>query len=120
MELKEFVKNVLTDLVGSVEEVRNESKRDMRLSNTKENRTIEFDIAVTVEDSTANSGKAGIKIYKVIEGGGDISKESKNSSVSRIKFGVNIDESTKEEHDKMQKDWEKIDAGSEDDPDPFE
>jgi len=120
MELKDFVKNVLSDLVDSVEEVRTQSNRDMRLSGTKENRTVEFDIAVTVEDSTANSGKAGIRIYKVIEGGGNISKESRNSSVSRIKFGVDIDRSTKEEQDKMRREMEEINAKSAAyDPDPY-
>ena len=97
MELKDFIKKVLTDLTESVEEIRSESNRDMCLVSTKENRTVEFDIAVTVEDATASSGKAGIKVFQVIEGGGDVSKESKNSSVSRIKFGVHISESTKKE-----------------------
>lgn len=97
MELKDFIKKVLADLVNSVEEVRSESHRDMHLTSTKENRTVEFDIAVTVEDSTAGSGKAGIKIFQIIEGGGEVSKESKNSSVSRIKFGVHIDALTKVE-----------------------
>lgn len=97
MKIKDFIKKVLTDLVESVEEVRRESHRDMHLTSTKENRTVEFDIAVTVEDATSASGKAGIKIFKVIEGGGDMSKESKNSSVSRIKFGVHIDTMTKQE-----------------------
>ena len=98
MELKEFVKKVLTDLVEAVEESRIASARDMYLSGSQEARTVEFDIAVTVEDATASSGKAGIKVFQVIEGGGDISKELRNSSVSRIKFGVYIDRWTKREN----------------------
>lgn len=98
MDLKEFVKNVLKDLVDAVEEVRKESSRDMTLYSHKEsNQTIEFDIAVTAEDSLGGTGKAGIKVFKMIEGGGEISKESKNSTVSRIKFGVHIDTLTKQE-----------------------
>lgn len=99
MEIKEFVKNVLKDIVDAVEEIRRESSRDMHLASHKDtNQTIEFDIAVTVEDSTKGSGRAGIKVFQFIEGGGDISNELKNSSVSRIKFGVYINTSTKQEN----------------------
>jgi hypothetical protein len=97
MELKEFVKNVLKDLVEAVEESRVGSARDMHLGSGKENRTVEFDIAVTVEDATASSGRAGIKVFQIIEGGGDVSKEYKNSSVSRVKFGVEVSSITKTE-----------------------
>jgi hypothetical protein len=97
MELKDFIKKVLSDLVASVEEVRMESNRDMHLTSTTENRTVEFDIAVTTEDATSASGKAGIKVFQIIEGGGNMQTENKNSSVSRIKFGVYIDTLTKEE-----------------------
>ena len=96
MELKEFVKKVLTDLVQAVEEARSPSPRDMHLFD-KENKTVEFDIAVTVEDTDKASGKAGIRVLQFIETGGDVSKEIKNSTVSRVKFGVYIDTRTKEE-----------------------
>ena len=107
MEIKEFVKSVLRDIVDAVEEVRHESSRDMHLKSGKDERTVEFDIAVTVEDSTASAGKAGIKVFQVIEGGADISKELKNSSVSRIKFGVYIDRLTKEEDARQKAEWER-------------
>ncbi|MBU2524664.1 hypothetical protein KKG71_05745 [Patescibacteria group bacterium] len=98
MEIKEFVKSVLKDLVDVVEEVRQESARDMTLTSHKEsNQTVEFDIAVTAEDSIEGSGKAGIKVFQFIEGGGGVSKASKNASVSRVKFGVYIDSLTKQE-----------------------
>ncbi|MDO8662907.1 MAG: hypothetical protein Q7K98_06790 [Candidatus Omnitrophota bacterium] len=96
MELKEFVKKVLTDLVQGVEDARNNSVRDMKLYD-KENKTVEFDIAVTVEDIDTKSGKAGIRVLQFAEAGGDIAKEIKNSTVSRIKFGVYIRTETKEE-----------------------
>ena len=97
MEFKDFIKKILVDLVDSVEEVRQQSHRDMHLSGSKENRTVEFDIAVSVEDSIKGEGSAGIKIFQVIEGGGDIAKKIKNSTVSRIKFGIDIDRWTKSE-----------------------
>lgn len=98
MELKQFIKNVLKDISEAVDDVASESKRDMHLDSLKEQRTVEFDVAVTAEDVTAASGKAGVKVFSIIEGGGETSKEIKNSSVSRIKFGVYIDRFTKEEN----------------------
>ena len=88
---------MLKDLVDAVEETRKESSRDMHLDSNKDTRTVEFDIAVTVEDATSSSGKAGIKVFQIIEGGGDVSKEYKNSSVSRVKFGIYVDTLTKAE-----------------------
>lgn len=98
MELKEFVKKVLVDLVDAVEEARAESIRDMKLCNNKNSsQTVEFDIAVTAEDNIAKSGQAGIKVFKFIEAGSDASKEVRNSSVSRISFGVNVESYRKDE-----------------------
>lgn len=97
MDLKEFVKKVLIDLVQAVEETRAEAVRDMHLSDNDQNRTIEFDIAVSAEENLDTSGKAGIKVLQFIEGGGSISKGSKNSTVSRVKFGIKIGNLTKEE-----------------------
>jgi hypothetical protein len=96
MELKEFVKKVLTDLVQGVEEARSASPRDMHLYD-KENKTVEFDIAVTVEDIDKTSGKAGIRVLQFVEAGGDVAKEIKNSTVSRVKFGVYVGGRTKGE-----------------------
>ena len=98
MELKEFVKSVLKDVVDAVEEARTESARDMRLVSHKESsQTIEFDIAVTAEDTNRKSGKAGVHVLHLIEGSGDISAETKNGNISRIKFGIYIDTRTKNE-----------------------
>ncbi len=98
MELKEFIKGVLKDITEAVEESRSSSARDMFLNDGKEQRTVEFDVAVTAEDITSASGKAGIKVFSIIEGGGETAREVKNSTISRIKFGVHIDRWTKQEH----------------------
>lgn len=96
MELKDFVKKVLIDLVQGVEEARSEAVRDMKLFD-KEGRTVEFDIAVTVEDVNKNSGKAGIRVLQFIEGDADVAKETRNSTVSRVKFGILVGGLTKDE-----------------------
>ena len=54
-------------------------------------------------NSTSGSGRVGIKVFQLIEGGGEASKEVKNSSVSRIKFGVHVDRWTKKENSKVNK-----------------
>jgi len=97
MDLKDFIKKVLEDIVSAVEEVRISSSRDMYLKEGRDNRTVEFDIGVIVEDSSSSAGKASIRVPHLIEGGGDISKEFKNSSISRVKFGVYISTLTKNE-----------------------
>jgi len=97
MNLKEFTQQVIRDVTQAVEEVRSSSKRDMRLGANNDNRTIEFDIAVTVEEGTGKQGGANIQVLQLLKVGGDVSNELKNSTVSRVKFGVNIDEITREE-----------------------
>ncbi|MFA5997549.1 MAG: hypothetical protein WC791_03625 [Candidatus Paceibacterota bacterium] len=98
MELKEFIKSVLKDITEAVEESRTSSTRDMHLDSLKDQRTVEFDVAVTAEDVTSASGKAGVKVFSMIEGSGETAKEIKNSTVSRIKFGVYVDRWTKKEN----------------------
>ena len=91
MELKEFVKQVLVDLTKAVEEGRKETGRGMYLTGSKDsNRSVEFDIAVTVHDTEGAKGSGGIKVFQMIEGGGEMTKETINSTVSRVKFGISV------------------------------
>lgn len=101
MNLQDFVKDVLVGLDKAVEGARVEMKRDVHFSDTKEQRTVEFDIAVSAEEVDVKSGKAGIKVLQFAEAGGNLSKENKNSTVSRIKFGINVSHMTKEESDRQ-------------------
>lgn len=100
MDLQDFVKNVLTDINLAVDEARKLTSRDISFSEKDNARTIEFDIAVSAETADKKSGKAGIKVLQFAEGGGDISKEKKNSTISRITFGLRIDSMTKEEQER--------------------
>jgi len=99
MNLKEFTKNVLIDLDTAVSEARAETSRDITFTGSQDNRTVEFDIAVAVESSTEKSGSAGIKVLEFVKGDGKIALESKNSTVSRVRFGINFETLTKEEDD---------------------
>jgi hypothetical protein len=98
VELKEFVKKVIIDLDQAVSEANAETKRDIRFKGVKEQRTaVEFDVAVTVESAESNNIGGGIKVWGIAEAGAKGSAESKNSTVSRVSFGIDIGEYTKEE-----------------------
>jgi hypothetical protein len=98
MELKEFVKKVIIDLDQAISEANSETKRTIRFKGVKEQRTaLEFDVAVTVESHVSGKVAGGIKVWGIAEAGASGSTESKNSSVSRVSFGVDISEYTKQE-----------------------
>ena len=106
MELKEFIEKVLLDVTEAVEAASQKAKRTIGIGGRVDARSIEFDIAVTVEDTSAKSGKAEVRVLQFAEAGGDMSIANKNSTVSRINFGVNVDAWTKEErkeHEKREK-----------------
>ena len=50
---------------------------------------IDFDIAVEATETEQSNGQAGVSI-KVVSGGGSYSKESKNTTVSRICFSIPV------------------------------
>ncbi len=100
MELKEFTKAVVRQVVEGVQEVSDELGREICIAKPQDNRSIELDIAFTVESSIR--GGAGIKIFNVVDFGGN--GESKNSSIHRIKLGVYVASSNKTE----QKDHRKM------------
>ncbi len=103
MELKDFVKKVILDLDAAISEANHEAKREVRFKGVREKRTsLEFDVAVTVESS--DTGKAGgeIKVWGIGQLAAGASNESKNSTVSRVTFGIDISEFTKEEEREQQ------------------
>ncbi len=98
MDLKEFVKKVIMDLDQAVSEANTETKREVRFKGVKEHRTaLEFDVAVTVESTDSGMGGGEIKVWGIGQVGAAGSTELKNSTVSRVSFGVDIDECTKDE-----------------------
>ncbi|MEK7613136.1 MAG: hypothetical protein AAB449_03265 [Patescibacteria group bacterium] len=98
MELKDFITKVLSDIVNGVEAANRDAIREIKLDSSKGDRTVEFDIAVTAEDTLTTEGQAKVEVLSLISGGGGVEKEVKNSSVSRIKFGVYVSGMTKNEH----------------------
>jgi hypothetical protein len=98
MELKDFVKKVIMDLDQAVTEANNETARQVRFKGVKDQKnSLEFDVAVTAESTKSGEGGGGIKVWNIVEAGGKVSNEIRNSTVSRVSFSVDISETTKEE-----------------------
>lgn len=104
MELKAFVKQVLIDVIEGVEEVRSSSARDVEITGSTDSRSIEFDVAVTVEDKIEGKAQAGISVLSALKANGDVSTGVRNETVSRIRFGVHV-------HQKSKRAMENHDAG---------
>ncbi|MBI4138001.1 MAG: hypothetical protein HY482_00175 [Candidatus Wildermuthbacteria bacterium] len=99
MELKEFIKQALVDVAKAVDESSSASMREIYLLPTADSRTVEFDIAVSVEKENTKGGKVGIKVLEFVEGGGTLESISRNSTVTRIRFGVHVSSATKAEEE---------------------
>ncbi|HLF96453.1 MAG TPA: hypothetical protein VI457_04860 [Methylococcaceae bacterium] len=106
MNLNEFVKEVLTEIVSGIraaQEVEggafivpggdggHEYAKHPRVSSSARIKStiVDFDIALTVEDSTKGSGGGGLKVFGI---GANVQGEaaSKDTTVSRIQFAVPI------------------------------
>lgn len=108
MELKEFIKNVITDITDAVSELQSDLKNGAIVSPTmpnsisnvtiidpqdkKSNRPIskiDFDVAITVgnSDKFESGAKAGIQIFSGKIGGGT---EERTENVSRITFSIPV------------------------------
>ena len=91
MELKEFVKKSLLGIIQGVKESVDECGGEIYISrDDKSGRMVEFDIAVSVESINTTSGKAGIRVLEFVQASGNIGNETKDSTVSRIRFGVSL------------------------------
>lgn len=101
MELKKFIKATIKDVVTALEESELELKREIHIAKSQDNKSIEFDLAVTTEKS--ENGEASVDVLKILGLGGKIGSESKNSSLDRIKFGAYVNSSTKEVVEKRRK-----------------
>ncbi len=98
MELKEFVKKVIMDLDQAVSEANNETSRVVRFKGVREQRTaLEFDVAVTVESNNSVEGGGGIRVWGIGQVAAAGSSDFRNSTISRVTFGIDIAELTKQE-----------------------
>ena len=95
MELKDFIKRALLDVVNGVEEANTEKDRFRLTSHVHANgengQKVEFDISVMINESSESDLKGGIKVALVNLGGSKKESES-NQNVHKIKFEVFIKE----------------------------
>lgn len=106
MELKEFITQTIKDVLDGVLEAQNAQKigncvvpsgtgsnafpKGNVINNGDWTSTlINFDIAISAEESAATGGKAGVKIA-VLSAGLDTENTNKNTSTSRIQFSVPV------------------------------
>lgn len=102
MNLQEFVQDSLKQIMAGVSEASidpriaprmNVAEKDAMTLRTQGHSPvflIEFDVAVTVADTSATGGRAGITVLSVATLGGEKSKTTETTSVSRIKFSVPV------------------------------
>lgn len=96
MELKDFIKRTLVDIVNGVEEANLEKNR-FRLTSQIHHTTgesgqkVEFDVSVIVNESSDTDIKGGIKVALVNLGGG-VKESQSNQNLQKIKFEVFISE----------------------------
>ena len=108
MELKDFIKQVLSDIAGGITEAQTENETTAwivptlvigsnveKVSTTKGYvpvRNIDFDVAVTSETNTKSSDgmTGGIKVVELFHIGGKSQEESSaiQQNVSRVKFSI--------------------------------
>ena len=106
MNLDEFVKEVLTEIISGIRDAQeveggafivpsgdggHEYAKHPRVSSSARIKStiVDFDIALTVEDSTKGSGGGGLKVFGI---GANIQGEAsaKDTTVSRIQFAIPI------------------------------
>lgn len=104
MDLKDFVSESLKQIIDGVVDAQDHAfnagaavapqrvinMEAIRLGiDDRMEQSIEFDVAVTAQESQEKQGKAGISI-PYFNAGGKISAGQENSTISRIKFSVPV------------------------------
>ncbi len=106
MDLKEFTKETLVQIVQGVNEANDYLAefdayvtRDIYKSTTGDRYldrnghythavNIDFDVAVTATESNETKGGGGIKVVQLFHAGMESSKNNENQSISRVKYSI--------------------------------
>lgn len=91
MNLEQFVEKSITEIINAIDKTNDNLKNyNIYLLQNSDgtNRAIEFDIATAVEKDSGGEANGNIKVLEFVKGGFSIRNKIKNSTVSRIKFGV--------------------------------
>jgi len=106
MDLKEFTKETLVQIVQGVNEANEQLAdnnayitRGIQKSTTGDSYidrsghythavNVDFDVAVTATEIDGTKGGGGIKVAQILHGGIETSKSTENQSISRIKYSI--------------------------------
>jgi hypothetical protein len=107
MELKEFVRSVLVDLLSGIQEAQKTDGvggfivpagigghdypegRGVTTKALITSTVVQFDVAVTAEDSERTSGQGGLRVA-VLQAGVEGESTSKDVRISRVQFSVPV------------------------------
>jgi hypothetical protein len=97
MELGEFIEKTIVQTISAIEGASKKTGRKVTLlpTGSKNLREIEFDIAVSVKKKGTKGGSGSVNVLSFFNAKGGGKSETKNSTISRVKFGVNIGNRTK-------------------------
>ncbi len=109
MGLKDFISSVLSEIMTGVKDAQEPAadrggcinplhlhSGDLRQIPLFERETknvlrlVEFDVAITAAEGEHRGGKAEVKVYGFLGGGGELGSEKSRSTASRIKFSVPV------------------------------
>jgi hypothetical protein len=91
MDIKEFVKESLRQIVEGVKEVQRELETKAQIAPVdREPKEVKFDIAVTVDTQKNKTGGVGLSVYCLKADTGRQASES-TSTIHRINFCVDVD-----------------------------
>ena len=97
MNLSDFIATTITEIIKGVQKASEYTSKNIGIYSSGNNnqRHVEFDIAVVVEDKNSQGREGGMNL-RVLEFNSQGKNEHRDSSVSRVKFGLRI-------HDKRKK-----------------
>ena len=102
MELREFVRDSLIAILDGVKQAQDEIHlqkvgaavnprfEDSGSLQEEDVQTMEFDIAVSVNEKSEGGGGGSVKVVGIFDAGGRISQSVESGSVSRIKFSLKV------------------------------
>ena len=95
MDLREFVAMSLTQIAQGVKDANGEGANFSLPSGIADDTKVMFDVAVTAHSKTSGGGEASLAIAGVLTLGGSGDRSAATEHVSRVRFGVQVEEDLK-------------------------
>ena len=98
MDLKEFTKQALVQIVEGTKEANDVIKQynanihnedvDSNTGISYSLTNVDFDVAITATEIEGANGGGGIKVMGVFNAGGEIESKTENQTISRVKYTI--------------------------------